>query len=289
MANKFLHLRSGITGVAPTPAQIEIGQIAMNYNDERLFILNSSGEVVVIASADSVANSVTSVNTIGPVGGNVTIGPTNIGQYGVAPLDLNSKIPTEYLPESLLGSVTYIGTWDASTDTPTLPDPTTVKGHYYVVSTAGTFNTIAFNIGDWVISNGVDWQKVDAVNDVTSVAGKTGSVTLAAGDIASGTFISARLGAAPGNDQILTTDNTGVTTWVAKSALAGVTSVGMTVPTTLLSVSPASITSTGTFAVTLPVRAANLVFAGPTSGADAAPVFRSLVADDIPVLDEGEF
>lgn len=294
MANKFLHLRSGVAGVAPTPAQIEVGQIAMNYNDEYLFILNSAGEVVVIASATAIErsnNSVLSVNTKTPnASGAVTISPGDIGQYGVAYLDLNSKIPTSLLPDSVLGAVTYQGTWDASTNTPTLPDPTTTKGHYYVVETPGTYLGIPYTVGDWVISNGTAWQKVDALDGVTSVAGKTGVVVLAAGDIASGIFTSARLGTSSGNDMILTTDASGNPTWVPKATYAGtVTSVGMTVPGTLLAVSGSPITGSGTLAVTLPVRAANLVFAGPASGANAAPAFRSLVAADVPTLDEGTF
>lgn len=293
MANKFKHLRSGITGTAPTPAQIEIGQIAMNYRDEYLFILNAEGEVIVIASADSVTranNSVISVNTkTGDVNGNVTLLPGDIGDNGVAYLDATQKIPVSLLPESVLGAVVYQGTWNATTNTPTLPDATTVKGNYYVVSVAGTFETIDYQVGDWIISNGASWQKVDALDAVTSVAGRTGAIVLAAGDIASGVFAAARLGTTPGNDMILTTNSSGAPTWVTKASLAGVTSVGMSVPGALLSVTGSPVTSTGTFAVTLPNRAANLIFAGPATGADAAPAFRAMVADDVPTLDEGEF
>lgn len=63
-----------------------------------------------------------------------------------------------------------------------------------------------------------------------------------------------------------------------------VTSVGMSVPSALLAVSGSPVTTTGTLAVTLPTRAANLIFAGPNTGAAAAPTFRSLVAADIPSL-----
>lgn len=62
-----------------------------------------------------------------------------------------------------------------------------------------------------------------------------------------------------------------------------VTSVGMTVPS-FLSVAGSPITSSGTLAVSLATQAANLVFAGPSSGAAAAPAFRTLVAADIPAL-----
>lgn len=61
-----------------------------------------------------------------------------------------------------------------------------------------------------------------------------------------------------------------------------VTSVDMTVPSALLAVSGNPITSSGTFAVTLPIRANNLVFAGPSTGGAATPFFRSLVSADLP-------
>lgn len=63
-----------------------------------------------------------------------------------------------------------------------------------------------------------------------------------------------------------------------------VTSVAVSVPSALLSVSGSPITTAGTIAITLGTRAANLVFAGPTTGSAATPTFRSLVAGDIPSL-----
>lgn len=59
-----------------------------------------------------------------------------------------------------------------------------------------------------------------------------------------------------------------------------VTSVAMTVPG-ILSVTGSPITTSGTLALSLSVQDANKVWAGPTSGADAAPTFRSLVLDDV--------
>lgn len=62
-----------------------------------------------------------------------------------------------------------------------------------------------------------------------------------------------------------------------------VTSVSMTVPS-FLSVPGTAITTSGTFAVTLSTQIANKIFAGPTTGSDATPTFRSLVAADLPTL-----
>ena len=90
-----------------------------------------------------------------------------------------------YTPNSLItGGVIYKGTWSAASNTPTLTSPTdsTTLGSYYVVSEAGTRFSLDFNIGDWVISNGSTWQKVDNTDAVSSVFTRTGAVVAANGD-----------------------------------------------------------------------------------------------------------
>jgi hypothetical protein len=81
-------------------------------------------------------------------------------------------------PLIVSGTVNYKGTWNASTNTPTLIDPpvASTKGDYYVVSTAGTQFSITFGVGDWIISNGTAWEKVDLTDAVHSVFGRTGAV-----------------------------------------------------------------------------------------------------------------
>jgi hypothetical protein len=62
-----------------------------------------------------------------------------------------------------------------------------------------------------------------------------------------------------------------------------VTSVALSLPS-IFSVSGSPVTESGTLTGTLATQSANRVFAGPLSGADAAPTFRALVAADIPDL-----
>lgn len=51
----------------------------------------------------------------------------------------------------------------------------------------------------------------------------------------------------------------------------------------IYAVSGSPITTSGTLTITLDTQSKNLVFAGPSSGSDAQPSFRSLVAADLPV------
>jgi hypothetical protein len=84
------------------------------------------------------------------------------------------------------GGLSYQGTWNASTNTPTLVSSTGVNGYYYITATAGSTNLDGitdWQIGDWLLFNGTVWQKIDQSNLVTSVAGRTGAVTLSNTDI----------------------------------------------------------------------------------------------------------
>jgi len=87
---------------------------------------------------------------------------------------------------SLTGGLIYGGTWNASTNTPTLTSSVGTQGTYYVVSTSGSTDLNGITdwvIGDWAIFNGSTWQKIDQTNLVTSVAGRTGNVVLSNTDI----------------------------------------------------------------------------------------------------------
>jgi hypothetical protein len=107
---------------------------------------------------------------------------------GVATLDAAGKVPQSQIP--LMGDLNYQGTWNATTNTPTLTSSVGTKGYYYVVDVAGTTNLNGitdWQIGDWAIFNGSVWQKVDNTDAVTSVNGFTGTVVLTTTNISEGT------------------------------------------------------------------------------------------------------
>ena len=103
---------------------------------------------------------------------------------GVATLDAGGKVPTSQIPQ--MGDLNYQGTWNASTNTPTLTSSSGTKGFYYVVSVAGSTNLNGINdwaVGDWAVFNGSVWQKIDNTDLVTSVNGYTGTVVLTYTDV----------------------------------------------------------------------------------------------------------
>jgi hypothetical protein len=105
---------------------------------------------------------------------------------GVASLDGSGTVPVSQLPAAVLGALSYQGTWNASTNTPTLTSSVGTKGYYYVVSVAGSTNLNGitdWQVGDWAVYNGSIWQKIDNTDAVTSVNGYTGTVVLTNTDI----------------------------------------------------------------------------------------------------------
>ena len=109
---------------------------------------------------------------------------------GVATLDSGGKVPVSELPAAVLGALSYQGTWNASTNTPTLTSSVGTKGYYYVVDVAGNTNLNGITdwlVGDWAVFNGSVWQKIDNTDAVTSVNGLTGTVVLTTTNIAEGT------------------------------------------------------------------------------------------------------
>lgn len=92
---------------------------------------------------------------------------------------------------SLPDPIVYKGTWNASTNTPTLSNTNTgVTGFLYQVNVAGSVNfgagAISFDIGDKVVNNGTTWDKWDMTDAVTSVNGLVGAVVLTTSNISEG-------------------------------------------------------------------------------------------------------
>jgi len=103
-------------------------------------------------------------------------------------LTVNAKgVITSATTASFTGGLSYQGSWNASTNTPTLTSSVGVNGYYYIVSVAGSTNLNGitdWQVGDWAIFNGTVWQKIDQTNLVSSVNGQTGVVSIAYADLA---------------------------------------------------------------------------------------------------------
>ena len=111
----------------------------------------------------------------------LNVGNVNVAN-GLLQLDGNGRIPSAQLT---VDAMQWKGTWNASTNTPTLIDGTGSPGDVYRVTVGGTRNlgsgNITYDVGDWVILNSSSvWEKADMTDAVNSVAGLKGDVDAAA-------------------------------------------------------------------------------------------------------------
>ena len=82
---------------------------------------------------------------------------------------------------SVAGGLSYQGTWNATTNTPTLASSTGTNGYYYIVATAGSTNLNGitdWQVGDWLLFNGSVWQKIDQSETLQFVTSADASVTV---------------------------------------------------------------------------------------------------------------
>ena len=145
--------------------------------------VDAYGRVTAIATgATGQVNTVVSGNTAtlshtGTI--NKTLTPiTGAVNASSAALATGAQIQTA-INTALTGVLQFQGTWNASTNSPTLASGTGTSGDYYIVSVAGTTNLDGitdWEIGDWAVFANTTWTKIDnsQVGDVTGdgVAGR---------------------------------------------------------------------------------------------------------------------
>jgi len=103
----------------------------------------------------------------------------------------NSNTDYDTTWTTITGTLSYQGSWNASTNTPTLTSSVGTNGYYYIVSVAGTTNLNGitdWQPNDWAIFNGSVWEKIDNTDLVTSVNGYTGAVVLTNTDVGAPTY-----------------------------------------------------------------------------------------------------
>jgi hypothetical protein len=115
--------------------------------------------------------------------------------------------------------------------------------------------------------------------------GTNGTSTPTAGAVPYGTGTAYAFTAAGTSGQVLTSAGAGVPTWTTPTT-GTVTSVGLAMPVQF-TVTNSPVTSSGTLTAAFTTQSANVLFAGPTSGAGAVPTFRALTTADIPALPYG--
>ncbi len=208
--NRIISLTT--TGTSGTASLISNVLNIPQYQAQGNYITSLTGEAT--ASGPGAA-SVTLTNSA--VTGKVLTGLTVAGS-SIASTDsiLTAFGKLQGQVNDLIGGLQYQGTWNASTNTPTITSGVGTDGHFYIVSVAG--NTIidgigGWQVGDWIVFHSPAWQKVDNTESVVSVNGFTGAVTLTTSNISEGTNLYFTDGRARTAISLTTSGNSGASTY----------------------------------------------------------------------------
>ena len=179
-----------ITGAASTVTTSDL-------TPSRLLITDANGK---IAASSNITT--TEANYLDGVTSNIQTqldNRVNVKPDGTNDLITNNKVSDTYLPDYVLGQMLYAGGFDPTTATATLTtnaktklgtqantivltnDTTAITGYkanegcYYICTDNGTFAGISLLTGDWLVSTGSAWTKVDNTDAVTGVKGNAES------------------------------------------------------------------------------------------------------------------
>ena len=135
----------------------------------------ATGQVntVVTGNSSTLTSSGTTAKTLTPVTGTVNLSSANLATGAQIQTAINT---------ALTGVLQFEGTWNASTNTPTLASNVGTSGDYYIVSVAGSTNLNGITdwaVGDWAVFGNTTWTKVDntAVGSMSSFIIKEGNGT----------------------------------------------------------------------------------------------------------------
>ena len=145
---------------------------------------------------------------------------------GYAPLDAGGYLPVAHIPDAILHHLQFKGTFDGSVITSSdtalngltaIPAASSSNEGYFFISTgAYTSYGKSYLVGDWAISIGTSWEKIDNTDAISSFNGRSGAITLLLADV------TAALGFAPADSANVSTstgDSASSTKWPVWSAL----------------------------------------------------------------------
>ena len=162
------------------------GTVANEAVKDRVDAVQAAVETNVTNITDN-TNDISDIRTLT----NTLDGATDLGTFTGVTISDNVGVKTalqelETQLDLISGSLVFQGTWNASTNTPTLTSSSGTTGHFYIVSVAGNTNLDGitdWNIHDWAIFDGTVWRQIDARDSVISVNSQTGAVTLDIDDV----------------------------------------------------------------------------------------------------------
>ena len=170
---------TGGAGLANAGGAFTLNQAA----DEIITFTIGSGDGITV-NANDIAVDVNDI-TIEIVGGEVAAKTAAVANAGTA-LATGDQIYDFVTGEiaNIPSGLSFEGSWNASTDTPSLAGTTPANGVFYIVSVAGSTSLSGitdWQVGDWAVyvSNGAGtdaWQKIDNTSTLSG-SGSSGQLT----------------------------------------------------------------------------------------------------------------
>lgn len=189
---------------------------------------------------------------------------------GVASLDANGKIPTSQIP-----SISFSSGYVVNNETEMLGLSAAVVGSIAI----RTDNSLNYVLSSLPASTRANWLQLLMPVSIASVNGYTqSSITLTSSDIAEGT-------------------NLYYTNTRARNAISATSPLVYTAGTGVIAIPPATASAAGYLTASdwssfnnklgaFTTQGPNTFYAGPTTGSNAAPAFRSIVVGDVPTLNQ---
>jgi len=297
-ANADITSMSGLTGAVGSPTSVQMG----------------SGSATTLAAGKMWYSEVTGAWNLGMGGGNITqqVGEElfTYGKASAAITDSPLQIVYHTGTVGASGVVTFAPTIAGITDNNAIVGVATeslAHNNFGRVTTFGTVRGITTNgaaFGETWADDDPIWYnpvtgnptnvepvapniKIQVGLVINAGSGGSGSfhVEINRGSTLGGTDSNVQLGTLANKDLLAYSTSLGYWTNSTFSSLGvgSVTSVALALPS-IMSVSGSPVTTTGTLTGTLTTQSVNTLFAGPSSGAAAAPTFRALTTADIPAL-----
>ncbi|EQC44783.1 hypothetical protein, partial [Bacteriovorax sp. Seq25_V] len=154
--------------------------VSVKLNSNSLVVTSNTGTILtlsaptsfnlVLESASSLiistANGATAVPVIfNLIDGSVTA--SKLSDMGASSGQFLKYNGTTWVPTTISSGLTYLGSYDASSNFPNATLGGYSSGEYYIVSNAGSQDlgygngTISWNVGDWLVWNGSDFDQIN--------------------------------------------------------------------------------------------------------------------------------
>jgi len=177
-------VKQGFGTTIASDGTISVSANVLSFNGRTGAVTLTTGDITT-ALGYTAANQSLVAPISSPTFTGIPSGPT--AANGTNTTQLATTAFVEAALSGVTGGLTYEGVWNAATNTPTLTSGVGTLGEFYKVSVAGTTDLDGnsdWSVNDVALFNGGQWQHISGTtSDVTSVAGRVGTVVLTTSDI----------------------------------------------------------------------------------------------------------